>query len=367
MARRSFRAVPAVAFLFVLIAPALGQDKPVDPGKFRRYGEAYKKALRYCLDNLQRSSLMEKVAIGFLLLADGRFPDELQQCIDAAKGAAGRVGSSKWSNWYIGFGGIFLSEVYKYHPGDDIKQSLEELAKKAAEMQEPTGGWFSSKGAAKKAGYPAQDHGQLTAMVFSTLLNMKQFGMEVPEGTFQKAAAYIQKQCGPNGITYGTGNPLGDTTGSRGGFALLGLAYAGMRNHKVFSTYASLYPRAFPKLREGHHIGGWHFMGVILGCHILGMVQQLANHWLSKLVSEQRDDGGFYLGDDKASGGEKGLFGGDRASTASLALLILLSNRPDRLRPEKRRPGRKTAKNRGRNRGGSPFGRWRPKAGKKSH
>jgi hypothetical protein len=170
----------------------------------------------------------------------------------------------------------------------------------------------------------------------------------------------MQRQCRAGGITYGTGNPLGDTTGSRGGFAMIGLDYAGQRSHKIFGTYNQIFPKCFPNLRKGHHIGGWHMMGVVLGTYTLsrGLFSSFCSRWMAKLISEQRDDGGFYLGDDKASGGEKGLMGGDRCSTSTLALMILLKNHADQLKPPKKR---KSVKRRGGSSGGSPFGRKKPK------
>lgn len=329
-----------------------------DASKCSKCGKAFEKALKYCLENLQKASFMEKIAIGILLLAEGGHPQELETCIAAAMRTPSMIGTSTWSNWYIGFGAFFLAEVYKRQPREDIKACLEEIIEKGAEHQEPTGGWFSKKGAAKPAKYPGEDHGQLTAMIFSAMISMKKWGMKVPAQTLSLTEAYMLKQCGGGGITYGTGNGLGDTTGSRGGFAIVGLDFVGRRDHKIVSTYQSLFPRCFPRLRNGHHIGGWHFMGVILGCYTLGsdMFAQLYNHWAAKLVAEQRDDGGFYLGDDEASGGEKGLFGGDRASTASLALLILLKNHPNQLKPPKGGPAAKKPAG-GAGGGGSPFGR----------
>jgi hypothetical protein len=120
---------------------------------------------------------------------------------------------------------------------------------------------------------------------------------------------------------------------------MLGLDAVGQRDHKVYTTYSQLLPRCYKNLRKSHHIGGGHFTFVILGSRLLGaeFYDPLVEMWMETFVKEQREDGGFYLGDDGASGGEKGgdCFGSDGASTAAFALFILLRNYPDRLKPPK--------------------------------
>jgi hypothetical protein len=98
-------------------------------------------------------------------------------------------------------------------------------------------------------------------------------------------------------------------------------------------------PKCIKNLRKTHHIGGGHFTFTILGCRLMGpeYYNALVDQWMETLVKEQREDGGFFLGDDGASGGEKGgdCFGSDGASSAALALFILLRNKPDALKPPK--------------------------------
>jgi hypothetical protein len=69
-------------------------------------------------------------------------------------------------------------------------------------------------------------------------------------------------------------------------------------------------------------------MGCILGCWSLGadMLGQLRSSALPKYVPKIDADGGFYIGDDQASGGEKGLMGHNYCSTAALAMLIVLQD-----------------------------------------
>jgi hypothetical protein len=319
-----------VGLLFLLLQDA---PKPV-------HETAYLKAKQYCLANYARWGMPVKVCVGFLLLADGGHPQELEACIQSAMRAPQmiRTPNQGWSNWYLGFGGIFLAQAYRMRPRDDLRAALEAIAQKAAELQEPTGGWFSCKSKDGSPKYCAKDHGLLTSMLYSTFLIMRSHKMQVPERLLESTEKYIDAQCSPReGIMYGTGNSWGDVSGSRGSAAMIGLDAVGRRDHKVFSTYAQLMPRCHKNLRKAHHIGGGHFTFVILGCRLLGPDHygKLVETWMETLVKEQRDDGGFFLGDDGASGGEKGgdCFGSDGASSAALALFILLRNHPDRLKP----------------------------------
>lgn len=327
------------------------QDKPKPV-----HEAAYQKALHYCLSNYSRWSMPVKTCVGYLLLAEGTHSQELEACIQSAMRAPQMIRNPNqgWSNWYLGFGGIFLAQVYRLQPREDIRAALEAIAQKAAELQEPTGGWYSCKSVDGNPKYCAKDHGLLTAMLYSTFLIMKQNKMQVPERLLISTEKYIDTQCTPRaGILYGTGNGCVDVSGSRGSAAMIGLDAIGRRDHKVFTTYAQLMPKCIKNLRKTHHIGGGHFTFTILGCRLLGpeFYNPLVDMWMDTLVKEQREDGGFYLEDDGASGGEKGgdCFGSDGASTAALALFIYLKNHPDRLKPPKAAASKRDAP------GKSPF------------
>lgn len=363
MARFAWRAVPVWVAILVLSGVAQDAKPQVPPApqgpNIKQYKAEYEKMKAYLLKNMGNASFMEKIAIGLLLMADGGHPNEVQTALGEAKRAKGMVGGSNWANWYIGFGALFLSQYYVRFPSDDVKTALEELMERAAPEQEPTGGWFSKTGAAKKANYPGEDHGQLTCMIYTGLLVMRQHKMKIPAGMLEKVEAYTQRQCGGGGITYGTGNRIADATGSRGGFALLGLVYAKRTDHKIVSTYRSILPQCFGRLEQGHHIGGWHFMGCVLGCWALGpdMLGQLRASALPKYVPKIDAEGGFYIGDDGASGGEKGLMGHNYCSTAALAMLIALGD-PNAFKipkPGTAKPGSEPNKPTGGSGSASPF------------
>jgi hypothetical protein len=144
---------------------------------------------------------------------------------------------------------------------------------------------------------------------------------------------------GPKGISYGTPAKWGETTGARGSFAMLGLEFAQMFQHKIWTTYQTLLPKLIPNLDKGHHWGGLHCLGVVLGCHLQGptVYAQLTTKWLDHYIDLQDAEGGVYIGDDGDAGGEKGLIRGNITSTASFALMILLQD-PKVLRPPPKKP-----------------------------
>jgi hypothetical protein len=120
----------------------------------------------------------------------------------------------------------------------------------------------------------------------------------------------------------------------------MGLEYGGLVQHKAFKIYDNLLLRLIPQLNKGHHVGGLHCLGVVLGCHLLGpkYYEALTAKWLDHYIDEQAEDGSVYIGDDGDAGGEKGLLRGNIASTSSFALMILLQDQK-LLRPPKRKPG----------------------------
>src|SRR3990167_3652817 len=124
-----------------------------------------------------------------------------------------------------------------------------------------------------------------------------------------RATDCLDKLLVARGISYGTPQRGGETTGARGSFILLGLDYAGQREHKVFKTYRDLLPKLHENLDKGHHVGGLHALGVVLGSRIVGpdCYRALVNRWLDHYLHEQKPEGNVYIGDDGDAGGEIGL------------------------------------------------------------
>ena len=315
-----------------------------------RCRRAYTKALGHTLtrlvdpevegeDDKFAMSFPAKMVCGWLLIADDRHPKELRPILDLAMAFQEHIGeleplNHRW-NWYPALAGVLLAEHQKYRPDRQTHDAMKAMVAHFQKYQEKTGGWFKSfEGAAR---YPVQDLGFLDGLVFAFLRTAKAQGIEVPAPMLQRADDCLAKIQGGGGISYGTGQNGGDPTGARGAFAMKALRYAGDKGHRINKCYEGLLPRQLPNMNKGHHIGAFHCLGVVLGCHALGpdVYRKLTDQWLDPLINLQVADGGIYVGDDKDAGGEEGLIGEDDGSTGAAALLILLQD-PTRLDPNRR-------------------------------
>ncbi len=334
--------VKRAAFLALVLAllPAAslrGQEKgpavphSPDPRKCRACLPAYEKALAYLKKYLGKMSFSAKMVAGWVFLADGRFPKETDQIVREAMQWERKKGTSQHAqNWYPALAGILLAERYKWLPSADVREELVRIVKWFQEKQERTGGWFKwFEGAYKdRLDYAVKDLGMLTSIVYGFLWTVKTLKIPVDETTMKKADDCLLNILTDRGIGYGSVSRTADTTGARGGFALLGLDYAGLPQHKICNTYVKLLPQQIPNLDKGHHIGAFHGLGVTLACHRMGpeTYAKLTAKWLDRLIAKQTDAGGVYIGDDGDAGGEKGLIGGDYGSTGAFALMILLQD-----------------------------------------
>lgn len=299
--------------------------------KCKRCLPAYEGALAYVKKNLGQSTFPVKMVAGWLFLADGRHPQELESCVKTALSWATARGNSQHAqNWYPALAGMFLAEYYKYYPTPDVARGMQEIVDEFVKVQERTGGWWKwFEGAYKdRLDYPVKDLGILDAIILGYLHSARTHGLKVPEPTIQKGLEMMDKILDSGGISYGTPSKYGEKTGARGSFLMLGLSFAEQRQHKVFKIYDQLLPRLIPNLQQGHHVGAFHCLGVVLGCRMQGppVYQQLTAKWLDHYIDEQAEDGSVYIGDDGDAGGEKGLLKGNTASTAAFALMILLQD-----------------------------------------
>lgn len=334
-----------LALLLTLAPPAPTQDAPVarhtspDPHKCKRCAIAYEKAVAYLRKDLPKASFPAKMIMGWLFLADGRFQKDLDQIVKDATQWETKKGTHQHAqNWYPALAGLLLAEVYKFYPTVEIRETLIGLVNWFAAKQERTGGWFKwFEGAYKdRLDYAVKDLGILDCIVFGFLWTVKVLRIPVDDAMLQKADQCLGAILTSNGVSYGTGSKGGDTTGARGGFALLGLDFAAQTQHKLVKTYVKLLPRQIPKMDKGHHVGAFHALGVTLACRRLGpqAYSQLVAEWLDRLIDRQDAGGGLYVGDDGDAGGEKGLLNGNHGSTAAFALMILLQD-PKVLVPRK--------------------------------
>jgi hypothetical protein len=339
--------------------------------KGKKGAEAYEKAVAHVREGLKKASFPVKMIAGWLLLADERYPEDLEEVIKAAldwEKTTERNNHSK--NWHPALAAVLLAEHYKHHPRPDVKAAMEKLVAHFVKTQEKTGGWYKwHEGVYKdRPDYPVYDLGFLTAMAYGFLFSARAHGIKVPGDTIDKATQCLDGYTNKRGIGYGTPKSGrgggGDRTGARGCFAILGLAFAGRTDHPIYTTYVELLKPGYPNLDQGHHVGAFHCLGLTLGARILGpeYYSRLVSEWMDKLIAKQEPDGGIYVGDDGDAGGEVGLLRGNLGSTAAVALMILMQN-PDALKPKGKAKGGPDAggggagSGSGSGSGRSPFGR----------
>ena len=351
-------AISLAALVLLGAQPQAAPKKPVphsspDPRKCKKCLPAYEAALGYVRKNLQASTFPVKMISAWLLLADGRYPNDLEQTVKTAlQWESQRKNSQHAQNWYPALAGLFLAEYHKYFPTPEVQRGLGEIVAEFVKTQERTGGWFKwFEGAYKeRLDYPVKDLGMLDSIILGFLHSARTHGIKVPEDTILKAEKCMDLLLDDRGISYGTPSKYGEKTGARGSFLMLGQDFAGQRTHKVFKVYDGLLLRLIPNLDQGHHVGGLHCLGVVLGCHLLGpkYYDALTSKWLDHYIGLQAGDGSVYIGDDGDAGGEKGLLRGNVASTASFALMILLQDQkvlrppPQKKKPEAPKPATPT-------------------------
>lgn len=324
--------IVALAVFTVLVQdkkPAVHNSE--DPRKCKKCLPAYEKAMAYVRENLKKASYPAKMVAGWVLLADGRFSEELNLVVKEACAWKERRGT--WphnQNWYPALAAIFLMEYYRTHRAADVQAAIQSAIDEFVKVQERTGGWFKwFEGAYKdRLDYFVKDLGILDAMIFGLLHHAKTLGFKVPADTIARAEKCLFDILTDRGIGYGSVQKSGDITGARGAFAMLGLQAAGMTQHKIYTTYVTLLPKQIPNMDQGHHIGAFHCLGVTLGCRLLGpqAYGRLTGEWLDKLIAKQDEKGAVYVGDDGDAGGEEKLLGGNFGSTAAFALMILMQD-----------------------------------------
>ncbi len=318
-----------------------------DPMKCKACLPAYEKAASYVSGKIKASTFPVKMVAGWLFLADERFEKELQHCVDCAVNWRRQPGWREHShpeNWYPALAAVFLAEYYKYRREPRVLAAMNDLAKWFASTQEPKNdGWWKWKEGAytDRLDYSVVNHGFVTSLVMSFFYTAREHGVGIPERAFKSgddALLYITTE---RGIGYGLprkgGHGWGDKTGARGAWVIQGLAYSGHLGHKVWKIYEKILPDLVPNMDKGHHVGAFHGLALVLGCHVLGPAayRKLADCWLKKLLAKQGAEGNLYIGDDGEAGGEPGLLRGDVGSTAAFALLIRLQD-PRLLTPRDR-------------------------------
>jgi hypothetical protein len=329
------------------VCPDVGaQDAPkathaADPYRCKLCAPALAKAYAYLQKNLNVDGGYPHVFAGFLYLADGQHPRELQRCVTTVTGGYWRTNGQN-ANWSMALSAIFLSEVYKRQPSDRIKTTLLDIMKLAESRIEPTGGFGHSKGYAASSGYTAKggadDLGVLTCMMWGAMLNMRASGMEVNDRLFRRVQANLEKNADTRGVRYGTGNEVSDASMGRAAYAFLGLQASGFADTPFAKSIPEGLKERAAQTDQGHAFPPIHFAGAAMATHLLGpdAYAAFAGHWVDRLIALQNADGSIrlphienaeYQDDDRYV-----------SSTAAFALVLVLQKSDRKAEPPAAEP-----------------------------
>jgi hypothetical protein len=174
-------------------------------------------------------------------------------------------------NWSLGYSGIFLSEVYKKTPREDIKKKLEETRDAIAKNQEASGGWgHGPAGGGNPLGYVELEI--MSNWCMSALGMMKQVGINIPGNTVEKGLAYIAEcaKDGKGGVAYSTRK--GQTTlvdAGRTAGAIFAFTMLGKKEHPIYNGMVAYFRDNINSIPKGHSSPVMHFMqGALACCHL---------------------------------------------------------------------------------------------------
>ena len=193
---------------------------------------------------------------GLFLLSTG-IPKYTEAAAKWAKAfATGTVGSHTWNN---GYQGIFLCEYYLATGDKSVLPTIKALCDDAAARQY-FGGWNHWSEA-----NPGYVQGGLMnpagVQVLTTLILARECGVEVDQGTYDRALAFFYRFAGPGGVAYGDQMPEGMYSNGKNGMLACALT---LLPEKKFQRAAQLMALAEADTyndNEGGH--GSHFGNVM--------------------------------------------------------------------------------------------------------
>ncbi len=232
-------------------------------------------------------------------------------------------GGGRMENWTLGFGGLFLAELYAKFGADALSSTgvqvsspsggkmtpgpgalpalLGEIAKTIAANQEASGGW----GHGGPLGVP-NDLNYIEVQAcgnwcLAALGRMDALDIPVPSLALKKAVAYA-KSCNENGgITYAAGARYrGSGQMGRTGATLFAFwCGALVKDEPLFSQMERFVEKNIDKLPDGHASPTMHFLACGLGASRDGCDsptwKEFWENYIPKMESLKRSDGSFAL------------------------------------------------------------------------
>jgi hypothetical protein len=305
---------------------AFAQDRKV-------MDEAAIKAIDYVRENIKTSRCWAKFAehafLGLAMLAEGstlaegKYSADLKASLDYIMAA--RNPYPETPNWFYAICLLFLAEVYKKDPSDEIKTKMQELVKTLEEVQESTGGWCHKKGYTYNlAGRIVPDIAMLAGLVVAALGDAKSCGCEVSNQVIGRAMTYAQKISDGQGMIYGTNNSdTPDHGNTRIGLMMMGLHFMNQKN-EVYAKASQGLVKRVKEVDRGHSFPPLHFFSSGVGTYLLGQFGAFKGTWMNLILQRREADGSIWLWHTEKLNYEKNEFGTNTISTAVMAILLQL-------------------------------------------
>jgi hypothetical protein len=262
-------------------------------------------------------------------LAAGQYQAPLCECVRQVAsygGFAADAPAHPMSNWTLGFGGLFLAEVYarfgddalriaqrpaEGNPGWDeatcgippLSELLKGIADKIAAGQEASGAWGhgGAPGVPNMMGYI--DVQGCANWNLAALGRMRQCGIPLPSHALEKGLAYARscvsgKSAGP-GICYSCTGPqkdLGNPQLGRTASGIFAFWCADQASDPTCLGMAKYYEANLKQMPFGHSARTMHFLACGLAGYALpGMLPKFWDDYLPKMESVHMADGTFAL------------------------------------------------------------------------
>ncbi|MBI5778071.1 MAG: terpene cyclase/mutase family protein [Planctomycetes bacterium] len=203
-------------FLPMLLSPARGEDKKMQPDK-NRVNSAIEKGLDYLArtqnpngswtctvgyklndtyDGEQKENVGVTAIAGIAFLAQGSVPGKGKYGTNVEKAVQFVLSCARETDGYItkhgtrmyehGFATLFLAEVYGMTKREDIKSRLKKSAQLIINSQDSKGGW-------RYQPYPHDSDISVTVTTLQALRACRNVGIAVPKEVIDKAVSYVKK------------------------------------------------------------------------------------------------------------------------------------------------------------------------------
>lgn len=206
-------------------------------------------------------------------------------------------GGANWNqtNWSLGYGCLFLCEIYRVDPSPELEQRLNDIMDTIQRNQEASGGWAHGPGGPNALNYvELQIVGNLELTALGAL---KRSGFKPSQAVIDKGVAYmISTSSGDGGIGY-SANPGQQGMGDPGRTALGAWAFGllDIKAHPFFARMGSYFHRSMEDLPGGHVSPIMHYTSAAFACMQLGGTnwKDFMGLFRLEILGARRPDGTF--------------------------------------------------------------------------